>query len=160
MENFDREIKFSKLVGTLGVIAYLMSFSAIGIGQLGFEYSAYGFVILFCVLNVKNGPTNAKRAGGEFNIYSIIPYIFLIIESSLSIILLNSNSEWIVDTDIKGSKYKNFMNGLKNIFIIQILLTQASIKNIPIVSLNILLFIIWLFVYIIFSKMLENQKIV
>ena len=120
------------------------------------ECWSYGAIIFYCFLWVvyeKFDNINFDWVGFGF-------VLVLVIESVLLIYFLKDNKVWIEEIGKdKPSKYTNFVEFLRLIFLSQVLLLQINNDKYPLMAINILLFVFWITTYVMLIIMLDKQKI-
>jgi len=140
------------LIG-VAVILYLLNMT---IPLIGFEICSYVAIILYCVLKVMI--ENSQSDSFDWVGFGFV--LGLVIESFLLIRFVIDNQVWIIETGKdKPSKYTNFVEFLRLIFLSQVLLLQINNDKYPLMAINILLFVFWITTYVMLIIMLDKQKI-
>ena len=112
-----------------------------------------------------DGRKNAEIINQGFSLNKIVKPVtifILFLESILLIKFLLDNDVWITETGKdKPSRYKNFIDFLRIIFLSQVLMLQVDLNSqqYPILALNVLLFVFWITSYVMLIVMLDKQKI-
>ena len=156
-DKIEDNLQFIKIPAGIGIVLYLIGFSTPDL--VIFEQAAYVFFSIYLVgflmsCIIKNGKPNST----SLFLKLLVPLV-LLAECICSIVFLGNHEDWIISTKKKSKKFINYLDFLKYIFISQIILLQINSKNIPSYFLNGLLITIWVITYVLFTSMMDMQKV-